>query len=150
MASLSSDFRARLAKIPASATQAARGAMEQGAEEMVQMMRRLAPVDDGELRASINWTWGDAPPGTFAVTQIKGGKRAGQDVAALRVTIYANAKDAKGRPYASWVEFGTKRQTLQGEKQIGANPYFYPSYRALRKRVMGRIIRAIRKAIKEA
>lgn len=142
MASLSTDFRARLAKIPARATQAARVAMEQGAEEMVQMMRRLAPVDDGELRASINWKWGDAPPGTFEITKIKGGKRAGQEVAALRVSIYANAKDSKGRPYASWVEFGTKN--------AAANPFFWPSYRALRKRVMGRIIRAIRKAIKEA
>lgn len=142
MAQLSPEFRNRLARIPDKVTQAARGAMEQGAEEMVQMMRRLAPVDDGELRASINWTWGDAPAGTFTVTQIKGGKRAGRDVAALRVTIYANAKDSKGRPYASWVEFGTKRSAAQS--------FFWPSYRALRKRVMGRIIRAIRKAIKEA
>ena len=66
----------------------------------------------------------------------------GQEVAALRLTIYANAKDSKGRPYASWVEFGTKRSA--------ANPFFWPSYRALRRRVMGRIMRAIRKAIKEA
>lgn len=142
MAELSPAFRARLAKIPAKATQAAQVAMEQGAEEMVTMMRRLAPVDDGELRASINWKWGAAPPGTFAVTTIKGGKRAGQEVAALRLTIFANAKDSKGRPYASWVEFGTKHSA--------ANPFFWPSYRALRRRVMGRIMRAIRKAIRES
>ena len=116
--------------------------MEQGAEEIVEMMRRLAPVDDGELRASINWKWGDAPPGTFAVTTIKGGKRAGQEVAALRLTIYANAKDSKGRPYASWVEFGTKNS--------GPNPFFWPSYRSLRRRVYGRIYRAVKKSIKEA
>ena len=142
MAEISPALRARLARIPAKATQAARLAMEQGAEEIVTMMRRLAPVDDGELRASINWKWGDAPPGTFAVTTIKGGKRAGQEVAALRLTIYANAKDSKGRPYASWVEFGTKHSAAQS--------FFYPSYRALRRRVYGRVYRAIRKAIQEA
>ena len=142
MAELSPAFRARLAKIPAKATQAARQAMEQGADEMVEMMRRLAPVDDGELRASINWKWGDAPPGTFSVTTIKGGKRAGQEVAALRLTIYANAKDSKGRPYASWVEFGTKNSA--------PNQFFWPSYRSLRRRVYGRIYRAVKKSIKEA
>ena len=52
------------------------------------------------------------------------------------------AKDSKGRPYASWVEFGTKHSA--------ANPFFWPSYRALRRRVMGRIMRAIRKAIRES
>mgnify|MGYP001943757612 CR=1 FL=1 len=142
MAELSPAFRARLAKIPAKATQAARAAMEQGAEEIVTMMRRLAPVDDGELRASINWKWGDAPPGTFSVTTIEGGKRAGQEVAALRITIYANPKDEKGRPYASWVEFGTKNSA--------PNPFFWPSYRSLRRRVYGRIYRAVKKSIKEA
>lgn len=146
MAALSPAFRARLAKIPAKATQAARVAMEQGAEEIVTMMRRLAPYDptpDGmHLREHINWTWGDAPAGTFEVTTIKGGKRAGQEVAALRITIYANPKDEKGRPYASWVEFGTKRAS--------ANPYFWPSYRSLRRRVYGRIYRAVKKSIKEA
>lgn len=142
MAEMSPAFRARLAKIPAKATQAARAAMEQGAEEIVTMMRRLAPVDDGELRASINWKWGDAPPGTFSVTTIKGGKRAGQEVAALRLTIYTNARDSKGRPYASWVEFGTKNSA--------ANPFFWPAYRSLRRRVYGRIYRAVKKSIKEA
>lgn len=116
--------------------------MEQGAEEIVELMRRLAPVDDGALRASIGWTWGDAPPGTFSVTTIKGGKRAGKQVAALRITIYANAKDSKGRPYASWVEHGTLNSR--------ASPFFWPTYRSLRRRVYGRIYRAVKKSIKEA
>ena len=142
MASITPEFRARMDKMPARIRLAAAAAMEQGADEMVAMMQRLVPVDDGQLRASIGWTWGDAPAGSFTVTTIKGGRRAGTDVAALRLTIYATAKDEKGRPYASWVEFGTKRSA--------ANPFFWPSYRALRKRVAGRIYRAIRKAIREA
>lgn len=38
--------------------QAAKVAMEQGAEEVVAMMKQLAPVDDGDLQMSISWTWG--------------------------------------------------------------------------------------------
>lgn len=141
MATITPEFRARIDRMPERIRVAAAAAMEQGADEIVSMMQRLAPVDDGELRASIAWTWGEAPAGTMAVTTIRGGKGGGREVAALRLTIYANAKDAKGRPYASWVEFGTKRSA--------ASPYFWPSYRALRKRVTGRIYRAIRKAIRE-
>lgn len=141
MATITPQLRARLDKVPQVARRAAAQAMETGAQEMVSVMRRLAPVDDGELRASINWSWGNAPAGTFAVDTVRGGKRAGRDVAALRITIYANAKDSRGRPYASWVEFGTKHSS--------ASPFFWPGYRSLRRRVFARITRAIRNAIKE-
>lgn len=64
------------------------------------------------------------------------------EVAALRITIYANAKDSKGRPYASWVEHGTLNSR--------ASPFFWPAYRSLRRRVYSRIYRAVKKSIKEA
>lgn len=118
--------------------------MERGAEEMVQEMRRVAPFDptpDGmHLREHINWTWGSAPAGSFTIGEVKSGPDAGVEYAALRITIYANPKDKKGRPYASWVEFGTKRST--------ARSFFWPTYRKYRGRIRSRVLKAIREAIK--
>lgn len=42
--------------------------------------------------------------------------------------------------YAPFVEFGTVNQPAQ--------PFFFPSYRALRKRIKSRTSRAVRKAVK--
>ena len=53
--------------IPARVKQAARAAMEKGAEETVAMMKRLVPVKSGTLRDSIGWTWGKAPAGSISV-----------------------------------------------------------------------------------
>lgn len=41
---------------------------------------------------------------------------------------------------ARWVEFGTVKMT--------ARPFFYPAYRTLRRRIKGRISRAVKKAVK--
>lgn len=41
---------------------------------------------------------------------------------------------------ARWQEFGTVK--------MAASPFFYPPYRALRRRIKGRISRAVRKAVK--
>ena len=43
--------------------------------------------------------------------------------------------------YARWVEFGTPTHTPQ--------PYFFPAYRLLRKRLSNRIKRAVGKAVRE-
>lgn len=42
--------------------------------------------------------------------------------------------------YARFVEFGTQRTPAQ--------PFFFPAYRALRKRIRARISRAVRKAVR--
>jgi HK97 gp10 family phage protein len=55
----------------------------------------------------------------------------------LRVTVYAGNERAF---YARWVEFGTV-------KMVG-RPFFFPAYRAVRRRVRGRLTRATRKAAK--
>jgi hypothetical protein len=51
----------KLKKFPEVAEKLVRAAMEQGAQEIVNMMQNLVPVDDGELMESIGWTWGTAP-----------------------------------------------------------------------------------------
>ncbi|WP_283195494.1 HK97-gp10 family putative phage morphogenesis protein [Rhizobium sp. AN80A] len=117
-------------EMPKRVEEATRAAMEKSAEELVSMMKRLAPIDTGDLQMSISWTWGDAPDGAVVVGE------SAEDSRGLKITIYAGSKAAY---YARWVEFGTKEQP--------AHPYFYPAYRALRKRIKSRTVRAMKKAI---
>lgn len=136
-------LRRRLTQtIPAHLEKATAAAMEQGAEEIVAMMRRLVPVDSGALRDSIGWTWGDAPTGAMVLGKSKAVGGDGRKV----ITIYAGTRDKKlgdlDAFYVRFVEFGT-------QKGAKAQPFFFPSYRALRKRVRGRITRQMRKAIKD-
>jgi HK97 gp10 family phage protein len=126
--------------IPAHVEKATAEAMEQGAEEIVAMMKRLVPVDSGALRDSIGWTWGDAPKGAMVLGKSKAAGGDGRKV----ITIFAGTRDKKlgdlDAFYVRFVEFGTHK--------MKAEPFFFPSYRALRKRVRGRITRQMRKAIK--
>ncbi|MCA1368075.1 HK97 gp10 family phage protein [Bradyrhizobium sp. BRP14] len=125
--------------IPYRVLQRTRAAMEKGAGEIVDMARSLAPVLSdhvprrkvGALRDSIGWTWGDAPKGSIVLAQ-------SASVDGLRITIYAGDNEAF---YARWVEFGTQK--------MAPSPFFFPSYRTLRKRVKGRITREMRKAMRE-
>jgi HK97 gp10 family phage protein len=110
-------------------------ALEQGATEIVNFAKALVPVRDGDLKDSIGWTWGDAPKGSITLGKVMR-KRSDGDMV---ITIFAGNERAF---YARWQEFGTQNMT--------ANPFFYPAYRAVRKRVKGRVTRNMRKAIKEA
>lgn len=118
----------KLKAMPREVQSAISVALEQNAEELTAMQRRLVPVDDGVLRGSIGWEFGS------------GESRIGlKGQYGLAVTITAGGGDAY---YAPWVEFGTS----DGKP---AASFFFPSYRALRKRMKSRITRAQNKAIKE-
>jgi len=120
----------KLAALPDAAKAEIRPALEKSAQEIVALAKSLAPVDKGDLRASIGWTWGTAPKGSIKIGAVVSGD--------LTVTIYAGNSEAF---YARWVEFGTVKARAQ--------PYFYPAYRALRKRSKSRIKRAGTKAAKK-
>lgn len=113
--------------------------MEEGAAEIVAEMKRLAPVESGKLRDSINWTWGDVPAGSFTIADIRSGKNAGEQYATLRIKIYAGSREAY---YARWQEFGTKNQPAQ--------PFFYVIWRKEKAKFRRRIRDAVKTAIKEA
>lgn len=149
-----SELKKAIAALPKRVEAAARPAMEAGAEELVKMMKRLAPVDDGALRDSIGWTWGNAPAGSAVIAQSDPNERG------LRITVYAGNAKAY---YAAFVEFGTAeqhagqqitnksgrtRKSLRTTRGGAAQPFFFPSYRALRKRIQSRIRREMKKAIK--
>lgn len=128
-------LKRKLAIMPAAARAEIRKAMEKSAEEITELARSLVPVDSGELRASIGWNWGDAPSGSMVLGEVRTGSTAGNE----RILVYAGNDHAY---YGRWVEFGTVKMRAQ--------PFFFPAYRAVRKRVRGRVQRAIRNAAKKA
>ena len=142
MAELSPRLRARLEKIPDIAREAAAAAMEECAAEIVAEMKLLVPVDSGDLRDSIGWTWGDIPAGSFIIDEIRSGKNAGQQYATLRIKIYAGSREAF---YARFIEFGTKTG-------VRAQPFFFAAYKKWggKAKFRARVRAAIRKRIKEA
>lgn len=138
----------KLKALPEIAEKRIRAAMEDSASEIVSMMKRLAPVDDGDLQMSISWTWGDAPKGSMAVATVQ--RKRGRS--GPRITIFAGNREAF---YARWVEFGTAPHInggrFAGTKNPGtrAQPFFYVSFRANRRRTKSAISRAITRAAKE-
>ena len=139
MAELSPRLRARLAKIPDIAREAAAAALEEGAQEIVDAMKKAAPVQTGDLRDSIGWTWGDLPPGTFMIDEIRSGRNQGDQYATLRIKIYAGNREAF---YARFQEFGTRSQPAQS--------FFFPTWKRERAKFRRRIRERVRTRIKEA
>lgn len=141
----------KLSLLPLAARRRIREAMGQGADELVATMKSLVPVDNGDLRDSIAWTWGAAPKGALTIATVRGRgmRNTGSE---NTITVYAGNADAF---WARWVEFGTAAHTAGGEfagatiPAIPASPFFFVSYRANRKRVKSRITRAINKSAKE-
>ena len=119
----------RMAALPKSVRRAVAPAVEKSADEMVDLARRFAPVDDGTLRASIKHRAGDHE---LARQVVAGGEATTREVRSGSGAKY---------DYASAQEFGTSEQSAQ--------PFFWPAYRLIRKRVKSRIRRAVGKAVKD-
>jgi HK97 gp10 family phage protein len=149
-------LNARFNAIPKRVRDAAEKELERIAAEIVDTMKRFAPVDTGALRESIGWTWGDAPEGALKI-----GKVGGREYGSLSITIYAGGAENTGRRQAR--SSGTRRRDWKrgtyfdvdvaifqefGTSKMRANPFFYPAWRANRKKAKARLTRAINKAIK--
>lgn len=134
-------------------------ALEKGAEEIADLARSLVPIDEMVLYDSIGWTWGEPPKGSITLAR----SRSRAD--GLKISVYAGNDEAY---YARWVEFGTaphgvakdagkaagRRLTRLGigglqHPGAAAQPFFYPAYRAVRRRVRSRITRATNSAAKK-
>lgn len=126
-----SSLNRKFKRLPKEAEIAARTAIAKSADEIIAMMRNLVPVDDGQLRNSIGWSFGGAPEGSKIIGSVKGGKE-------LTATIYAGDDKAF---YARWVEFGTVKTRAQ--------PFFFPSYNANRMRAKSRIKSALSKSARK-
>lgn len=141
----------KLALLPIVAQRKIRDAMQDGAREIVAMMKSLVSVDSGDLRNSIDWTWGAAPKGSLTIATVRG-RGMSSTGSENTITIYAGDAEAF---YARFVEFGTAAHTAGGMfagatiPAIGASPFFFVSYRANRKRVKRKITQAVNKAAKQ-
>lgn len=121
------ELRARFARIPVKVRVAAKVAIDHGADELIAFQRRLVSVDEGILIASIR-----KEPGRHELSVFI---RAGGPTTTKAVRAGVDAS----YDYAMAIEFGTRK--------MHARPFFYPAYRASRKRIRGRITRAMKKAI---
>jgi HK97 gp10 family phage protein len=110
----------RMAALPAAIKVETKAALLKNAVMVMEAQRQAAPVDDGDLRES--------------------GKV--KDISdSARIAVQVGFGDEKAF-YARMVEFGTPKQHAQ--------PFFYPVYRSLKKRVIASIARAAGKGARKA
>lgn len=129
----------RLRALPEHVKEQVRKELEKSAKELVAAQKRAAPVKTGTLRDAIRWRWGDA--------RGRGGNALREE---FTVTIYIG-KEA--RHYAHLAEFGVapheNKGRFPGTENPGAppQPYFFPTYRAHKRRIKGRVRRGVKRAI---
>lgn len=154
-------LEAKLKRIPQEARSAIRQALAESADDIVATMKSLAPVSasgshgwpPGMLRDSIVATFGDGSAPKYAAFQARRGRRAiKSNDPDLSVKITAGNNEVR---YAHLVEFGTAPHVNKGKfagtqhPGTSARPFFYPGYRAHKKRVKARITRAVNRAAKK-
>ncbi|MBL4928788.1 HK97-gp10 family putative phage morphogenesis protein [Fuscibacter oryzae] len=126
-------FQRRMQAIPEAAREAVKPALLKAADITAGVQRSLAPVDSGDMAASIAVTGpGQSTP---AYSQPGGSMIVPENAAAITV----GNTDVR---YAHLVEHGTEDTPAQA--------FFWPGFRLTRKRAAGVIKRAIGKAIREA
>lgn len=139
-------FLLKLRRLKPAVRQEIEIATGRNAEDVAKLAKSLAPVDDGDLRAS-----------TKALKEVSS-----RDGATIRWRVVSGDEVAF---YARMVEFGTapgkrgdtavnasgrKRKVGRTHPGNKAQPYFFPAYRALRKRLKSRLSRAFTKAKRKA
>lgn len=162
-------LKKKLEAMPPAIRSAIRQALAESADDMVAMMKRRAPVGPvsgqgrkiglrpGALRDSIVQTWGG---GKVAYASLSGHGSAARGAVSSEavagdadLSVRISAGNTRVR-YAHLVEFGTAPHPQSGQFKgsrhpgTAADPFFFPSYRALRKPTRSRITRSIRKSIK--
>ncbi len=122
----------RIEAIPNEVRKAVQPALERSGEELADMMRTLAPEDEGDLKESIAVTLpGQSTP---PYSQPGGARVAGE----LEVLVTAGDEDTR---YPHLQEYGTGNHEAQ--------PFFWPAVRLLQKRLKNRTKRAVAKAVRD-
>lgn len=128
-------LHARFNKIPNTIKLEVMAAMEKEANTLVSEMKLLVPVEHGDLRNSIKWTWGKTPKGALKI-----GKAFGKNYGKIAITIYAS--DPKG-------VFDNARMQEFGTKKMQSSPFFFPVYRANKQIIKGQLSRAVTRGVKK-
>lgn len=111
----------------------------QNAKDVARLARAWAPVDDGDLRDSTKaLPYSDGPAIRWRVVS-------GDDVAFYaRMVEFGTAPGVKGATATN--AKGRKRTVGRTHPGNAPQPYFFPAYRALRKRLKRRLTGAFRRA----
>lgn len=133
-------FRRKLRNLPKVARDEIRKALEKSADEVVDLMKRMVPVDQGTLRDSIGWTWGEAPDGAMVFSKVAAEE-------GFAITIYAG----NNATYVSGSRVDYQNAFLQefGSVNMKANPFFRPAWRLNKKRAQSRVRRSIGRAARK-
>ncbi len=126
-------FQNRMRAIPKAVREAMQPALATGGYEVAEAIEALAPEDTGDLKGSIAVTLGGQTTPPYSQP---GGESV---VPENQVAVTAGNSDVR---YPHLVEYGTTHTPAQ--------PFFWPGFRLVRKRVERRLTRAIAKAIREA
>ena len=127
-------LNAKLKRLPTAPRDEIRRALARSADRIVAMMKSLVPVDKGDLRDSIGWTFGKVPRGSLTIGKLFNASLGGD----LTATIFAGNDKVY---YSRFVEFGTQVNVAQ--------PFFFVSYRANRKSAKRAVTTAVRKAARK-
>lgn len=133
MSQQSDRLKRRLEAIPRAVKAAMVPALAKSGQDLATMQRVLAPRDSGALQDSIAVT---LPGETTPPYSQPGGSRTAKE---NEVLVTVGNTDVR---YPHLVEFGTATAAAQ--------PYFWPAYRLMKKKMANRIKRAIRKAVRDA
>ncbi len=122
-------------------------ALNKGGEEIRERAKQLAPERTGELKDAIemrDMEYRETRLQVFGKSMLS--RRFG-----VRVGVFPTKNGGRAW-YARLVEFGAPRHNTGDGEHPGtsAQPFLFPSYWSLRRRVMGRVNRAVNKAAREA
>ena len=135
-----STARAMRALSPAARESIAK-ALDKGAAEIEGRAKAIAPTDDGELRNAIETRSGEGAEAGGALSAFQAALgAAGLGALVRRIGVFPDLNGGKAF-YARWVEFGTAVHSPR--------PFLRPAYVSLRRRVQGRIKRAISAGLRE-
>lgn len=153
-------FRRTMRMMETEVRDGARLQIEKEATKVAALMRFAAPKNTGALAESIGWTWGDARAGGISARTATSG--AVYDF--LGVTLQAGGVEgtsreqrrASGTRQRDWKRTGTfssEKTDVAAYQEFGtsrmpANPFFFPIWRAERRRVRSNIIAAVRRAVR--
>lgn len=127
----SAELEKRLLAIPREVLAKLRPALLKGAHDIADAMETLAPEDEGDLVNSITVT---GPGGTTPAYSAGGGSAT---LADNQAAVTVGSPDMR---HGHLQEFGTVNHPAQ--------PFMRPAFRLKKAKVMGRITRAISKALK--
>lgn len=123
------ELKRRLTQILPSVTAETMAEVRKQGERLADLMRRSVPVETGKLKRSIR-----VEPGRnkVSVRVMAGGEL---------TTVEVRGGSGIPYDYSRGVEFGTAKST--------AEPFFWPSYRLLKRPIRSSLSRAVRKGIEK-